>query len=280
MPGPPLIVKIGGSTLGSHDTSLRDLVTLQQEGAAVVVVHGGGNVISQWMQRQGIPPRFVRGLRVTDSASLEIVVAVLTGLINKELVAGIHALGGKAIGISGIDGGLLEAYIADPELGFVGEVQKVNDGALRAILDSGYIPMVAPLAMHCLDGSEHSGGPLNMNGDTVAGELAYALGAQRLIFLTDVDGIMDGNGRVIPRLDRRTARLLSTSGVVQGGMIPKLAACLKALEVKTSSDAPVGQASANQAPVAHVVDGRRPDALLDCVRGIATGTTIVGDFVR
>ena len=119
-----------------------------------------------------------------------------------------------------------------------------------------------------------------MNGDTVAGELAYALGAQRLIFLTDVDGIMDGNGRVIPRLDRRTARLLSTSGVVQGGMIPKLAACLKALEVKTSSDAPVGQASANQAPVAHVVDGRRPDALLDCVRGIATGTTIVGDFVR
>jgi acetylglutamate kinase len=275
MPGLPLVVKIGGSTLGSHDTSLRDLVTLQQEGAAVVVVHGGGNVISQWMQRQGIPPRFVRGLRVTDSASLEIVVAVLTGLINKELVAGIQALGGRAIGISGIDGGLLEANIADPELGFVGEVQKVNDEALQAIMESGYIPMVAPLAMHCNDGSEHSGGPLNMNGDTVAGELAFALGAQRLIFLTDVEGIMDGNGRVIPRLDRRTARLLSTSGVVQGGMIPKLAACLKALEVKTSPDSTVGQA-----PVAHVVDGRRPDALLECVRGIVTGTTIIGDFAR
>ena len=99
----PIVVKIGGSTLGSHDTSLRDLVTLQREGAEVVVVHGGGNVISQWMQRRGIPPRFVGGLRVTDAASLDIVVAVLTGLINKELVSQIQQLGGNAIGLSGID---------------------------------------------------------------------------------------------------------------------------------------------------------------------------------
>ena len=275
MPGPPVVVKIGGSTLGSHDTSLRDLVTLQQEGTAVVVVHGGGNVISQWMQRQGIPPRFIRGLRVTDAASLEIVVAVLTGLINKELVSGLHALGGRAIGISGIDGGLLEARIADPELGFVGEIQQVNGGVLKAILDSGYIPMVAPLAMHCHDGSEHAGGALNINGDTVAGELAFALGAQRLIFLTDVEGIMDGNGRVIRRLDRRTANLLSNSGVIRGGMIPKLDACLRAVEVQPSPES-----LNSQPPVAHVVDGRRPEALLDCVRGIAVGTSIIGDFVR
>ncbi|PKB64270.1 MAG: acetylglutamate kinase [SAR202 cluster bacterium Io17-Chloro-G2] len=275
MPGLPVVVKIGGSTLGSHDTSLRDLVTLQQEGTAAVVVHGGGNVISEWMQRQGIPPRFVRGLRVTDAASLEIVVAVLTGLINKELVSGLHALGGKAIGISGIDGGLLEARIADPELGFVGEIQQVNGGALQVILDSGYIPIVAPLAMHCHDGSDHAGRALNMNGDTVAGELAHALGAERLIFLTDVEGIMDGNGRVIPRLDRRTASLLSTSGVIRGGMIPKLDACMRALEVQHSPQGPAGQA-----PVAYVVDGRRPEALLDCVRGIATGTSIIGDFAR
>ena len=280
--GPPLIVKIGGSTLGSHDTTLRDLVTLQQEGTAVVVVHGGGNVISQWMQRQGIPPRFVRGLRVTDAASLEIVVAVLTGLINKQLVSGLHALGGKAIGISGLDGGMLEARIADPELGFVGEVQRVNR-ALEAILDGGYIPMVAPLAMHCHDGSEHSGGALNVNGDTVAGELAHALGAQRLIFLTDVDGIMDGNGRVIRRLDRHTANLLSSSGVVQGGMIPKLAACLRALEAEAEPAAaqlPIAGISAANGPIAHVIDGRRPEALLDCVRGISTGTSIIGGFSR
>ncbi len=261
MPGPPIVVKIGGSTLGSHDTSLKDLVTLQEEGVEVVVVHGGGNVISQWMQRQGIPPRFVQGLRVTDAPSLEIVVAVLTGLINKELVSTLHKLGGRAIGISGIDGGLLEARIANPELGFVGEIAQVNSDPIRAILDSGYIPMVAPLAVHCHDGSEHSGSPLNINGDTVAGELEHALDAERLVFLTDVEGVMDGSNRVIRRLDRRRANLLSQSGVVRGGMIPKLAACLRALE---------------RTRIANIVDGRRPDALLDCIQGRATGTTIVG----
>jgi acetylglutamate kinase len=259
---PPIVVKIGGSTLGSHDTSLQDLVALQREGASVVVVHGGGNVISQWMQRQGILPRFVNGLRVTDGPSLEIVVAVLTGLINKELVSTLHNLGGRAIGISGIDGGLLEARIADPELGFVGEVDRVNSEPLDIILASGYIPMIAPLAIHRQDGSAHAGEPLNINGDTVAGELAYALGAERLIFLTDVEGVMDGSGRVISRLDGRRANLLFQSGVVRGGMIPKLEACLKALQ---------------RSPVADIVDGRRPGALLDCVKGRGTGTTIVGD---
>ena len=261
MPGSPIVVKIGGSTLGSHDTSMKDLVALQNEGAEVVVVHGGGNVISQWMRRQGILPRFVKGLRVTDAPSLEIVVAVLTGLVNKELVSLLHKLGGRAIGISGIDGGLLEARITNPELGYVGEIARVNGEPLRAILDSGYIPLVAPLATHCRDGSEHSGSPLNVNGDTVAGELAYALGAERLIFLTDVEGVLDGGNRVIRRLDWRRAKILFQSGVVRGGMIPKLAACLRALE---------------RSPVAHIVDGRRPEALLHCVEGRATGTTITG----
>ena len=112
-----------------------------------MVVHGGGNVISDWMKRQGIPPRFVRGLRVTDAASLEIVVAVLTGLINKELVAALQALGGRTMGVSGVDGGMLEARIADPELGYVGEIERVNRGPVQAILDGGYIPMVAPLGL-------------------------------------------------------------------------------------------------------------------------------------
>ena len=259
---PPLVVKIGGSTLGSHDTSLKDLVTLQQQGVDVVVVHGGGPVISQWMQRQGIPPRFVNGLRVTDAESLDIVVAVLTGLINKELVSALHGLGGRALGISGIDAGLLEARVANPELGYVGEITRVNPEPLRAILDSGYIPMLAPLAMQTQDGSTHAGGPLNINGDTVAGELARALGAQRLIFLTDVPGIMDANGRVLARLDRRRASLLLHSDVVRGGMIPKLEACLRALE---------------NSPVADIVDGREPGALLNCVQGRSGGTRITGD---
>ena len=262
-PGHPIVVKIGGSTLGSHDTSLKDLVRLQQEGREVVVVHGGGNVISQWMQRQGLAPRFVGGLRVTDAPSLEIVVAVLTGLINKELVSLMHEFGGRSVGLSGIDGCMVEAKIGDPELGFVGEVTTVNVELIRSVLDSGYIPVIAPLGVHVRDGSENAGSPLNINGDTVAGELAHALEAQRLIFLTDVGGIMDGGGRVIPRLDRRRADILSNSGVIQGGMIPKLSACLRALE---------------RSPVANIIDGRQPDALLECVRGNSTGTTIVEDF--
>ena len=264
---PPIVVKIGGSTLGSHDTSLKDLVALQQQGREVVVVHGGGPVISQWMQRQGIPPRFVNGLRVTDAASLDIVVAVLTGLVNKELVSALHGLGGRALGISGLDAGLLEARIANPDLGYVGEITKVNPEPLRVILDSGYIPMLAPLAMQVQDGTEHAGCPLNINGDTVAGELAYALGAERLVFLTDVPGVMDGNGRVMARLDRRRAGLLLHSDVVRGGMIPKLEACLRALE---------------NSPVADIVDGREPGALLACIQDSSGqsrsgGTRITGD---
>ena len=263
MSSPPIVVKIGGSTLGSHDTSLKDLVTLQQQGLNVVVVHGGGNIISDWMQRQGIPPRFVNGLRVTDAPSLDIVVAVLTGLINKDLVCLLQQLGGKTIGISGIDGEILEARIANPELGFVGEITKVNPRPLQAIADSGFIPMLAPLAMHQPDGSHHAGKPLNVNGDTVAGEVARAMRAEKVIFLTDVPGIMDGNGRVIPTLDRLRANILRQSGVIRGGMIPKLDACLIALD---------------QVPAAEIVDGTQPEALLNCVQGKATGTRIVSRF--
>ena len=261
--GHPIAVKIGGSTLGSHDTSLRDLVALQEEGQQVVVVHGGGNVISQWMQRQGLAPQFVGGLRVTDAPSLEIVVAVLGGLINKELVSLMYEFGGRSVGLSGIDGCMVEAEIGNPELGFVGEVTNVNVDLIRVALDSGFIPMIAPLGVHVRDGSENAGSPLNINGDTVAGELARALEAQQLVFLTDVAGVMDGGGRVIRRLDRRRANILFNSGVIQGGMIPKLSACLRALE---------------QSPVANIIDGRQPNALLECIRGNSTGTTIVGDF--
>ena len=252
-------MKIGGSTLGSHDTTLLDLVSLQREGTDVVVVHGGGNVISRWMQRQGIPPQFVGGLRVTDAGSLEIVVAVLGGLINKELVSLLEQLGGRCVGLSGIDNRMLTCAIANPELGYVGEIQSVNSAPIRTLLDSGYIPMIAPLGVHQFDGSENAGKPLNINGDTVAGELACELKAERLVFLTDVAGVMDGGGRVIPRLDRRRANTLLNSGVAGGGMIPKLQACLRGLD---------GGA------VADIIDGRHPNALLDCLQGRATGTTI------
>jgi len=257
----PVVVKIGGSTLGSHDTTLEDLVALQKDGVKVVVVHGGGSIISQWMERQGTVPRFVRGLRVTDAQSLEIATAVLTGLVNKQLVASLITLGGQAIGLSGVDGGLLEAEVADQELGYVGSVTRVKPDIVMLALESGYIPLVAPVGLHPADGSALSGSMLNINGDTVAGELARAVSSERLIFLTDVEGIMDGSGRVIPRLNVRTARGLLGSGVVRGGMIPKLEASLRALEVVA---------------VTNIVDGRRPGVLMECIRGTVTGTQIIG----
>ena len=253
----PIVVKIGGSTLGRSDTSLRDLVTLQRQGCVPVVVHGGGQAISQWMQRQGLPPRFVRGLRVTDGPSLEIVVAVLTGLINKQLVAAITALGGKTVGISGVDGAILQARINDPELGFVGDVVHVNPEPVIELVKMGYIPVVAPVGVHLPEQAQDGCSLLNINGDTAAGYLAWALGAEKLVFLTDVEGVLDSSGRLILRLTSREARGLMTSGAAKGGMIPKLEACIKALE---------------QVAEARIIDGRSPQALLLAIDGKGGGT--------
>ena len=211
---PPIVVKIGGSTLGGNDTSLQDLVALHASGKPVVIVHGGGSVISEWMQRQNLAPNFVNGLRVTDGPSLEIVVAVLGGLVNKELTAQMQRLGAPTIGISGMDGNLLQAHVANPELGYVGEVTAVDPEPVRAIVSAGFIPMVSPIAVDVSRGSEHAGQPLNVNGDTAAGALAHALRAERIIFLTDVAGVMDNGGRVIPRLDARGCG--ATAGVGRG----------------------------------------------------------------
>lgn len=253
----PIVVKVGGSTLGKSDTSLRDLVTLQRQGCVPVVVHGGGQVITQWMQRQGLLPRFVRGLRVTDGPSLEIVVAVLTGLINKQLVAAITALGGKVVGLSGADGAILQARFADPELGFVGDVVHVNPDPLVELMKAGYIPLLAPVGIHLPDRSQGEYTLLNINGDTAAGHLAWALDAEKLVFLTDVEGVLDSSGRLVLRLGAREARSLINSGTAKEGMIPKLEACIKALE---------------RVAEARIVDGRSPQALLHAISGNGGGT--------
>ena len=170
----PIVVKIGGSTLGGNDTSLQDLVALHGVGRPIVIVHGGGNVISDWMQRQNLAPNFVNGLRVPDAPSLEIVVAVLGGLVNKELTGLMQQLGGPTIGISGMDGCLLQARVANPDLGYVGEIVAVEPAAVNAILSAGFIPMISPIAVDVTPGSDHGGQPLNVNGDTAAGALANA----------------------------------------------------------------------------------------------------------
>jgi acetylglutamate kinase len=254
-----IVVKLGGSTLGSHDTTLEDLVTLQQRGRRLVVIHGGGNVVSEWLRRLDIPFTFVRGTRVTDAKTLEVVVAILAGLVNKELVASIESLGGRAVGLTGIDGALFEAEIKNAEMGYVGEVAKVNTTLLQALLEAGFIPVIAPLGLQSPPRTQENKFMLNLNGDTVAGEIAAALAAEKLIFLTDVAGIRDSSGQLVRRLSPEEAKALVTTGVASGGMIPKVEACLRALTA---------------VPVTRIIDGRLPHALLREIEGQGDGTTV------
>ena len=250
----PIVVKIGGSTFGSNDTTLEDLVALQKEGKTLVVVHGGGNLITGWLSKQGVAARIEDGLRVTDEATIEVVAAVLCGLVNKDLVAGIQSLGGRAIGLSGVDGGLIEAEVRDERLGYVGEVVRINPQPVEMLLNEGFLPVIAPLGLGA-DGQK-----LNVNADTAAGELAAGLGAARLILLTDVAGVMDRSHKVYARMAASDVAALVSSGVVVGGMIPKVKACLCALV---------------SVATAHIVDGREPHALVQAVAGKASGTTIM-----
>lgn len=250
------VVKIGGSTLGGHDTSLRDIAEARREGRQIVVVHGGGATITEWMQRTGAGARFVRGLRVTDDVTLDVVVAVLGGLVNKRLVAELGALGAPAIGLSGADNMILQARRYDEELGFVGKVQRVNPYPIEELLRLGYLPVVAPIGIED-DGTNPQ--LLNINADTSAGELAAALHAERLVFLTDVDGVLDADRVLVPRLTAPRAEELIASGVAAGGMIPKLQAAVRA---------------AGGGCETHIVNGTKPRALAHVLSGSADGTTI------
>lgn len=254
-----IVVKIGGSTLGQHDTTIDDIVELQRRGKSLVIVHGGGKLINEWLEKHGISSQFVRGERITDKAALEVVTAVLAGLVNKEIVAAINSLGGEAIGISGVDGALIQGRIKDIELGYVGAVVKVNTAPLKLLLQSGYIPVVAPVALRLLDKPGETTLMLNVNADIVAGEIAAAVGAEKLIFLTDVEGICDRSGKLLPELSTSEAEALIVSGVASGGMIPKIKAGIRALP-RTST--------------ARIIDGRQPNALLKEIEGHGGGTTI------
>jgi acetylglutamate kinase len=253
-----IVIKIGGATLGSHDTTIEDIVHLQKQGKRMVVVHGGGKLITEWLAKQGVPTEFVKGERVTDKASLEVVVSVLAGLVNKEIVAQINSLGGKAVGISGVDGSLIQGKVKDTKLGYVGEVTKIDLALIELLLKSGYVPLVAPIGF-LSSSTEESVRLLNINADTAAGEIAAAIGAERLIFLTDVVGICDQSGKLLPKLSPGEAEALVASGVASGGMIPKIKACLRALS---------GRATAC------IIDGRQPHALLNEIEKGNIGTAI------
>jgi acetylglutamate kinase len=248
----PLVVKIGGSTLGTTDTTYRDIARMAIAGDVPVVVHGGGAEASRWLDAMGIPSRFEQGLRVTDERVLPVVVAVFAGLVNKRIVTAINAAGASAVGLSGADGRLLECRLAGPSFGFVGEPATVRPGVLHALLSAGMVPVISSVGF--VPGP-HADQLVNVNADTVAGNIAAALGARGLVFLTDVEGVAGPDG-LVRELDAAAARRWIKDGTILGGMIPKVEACLHAVELGVP---------------ARIVDGRSDGALVGAEQ---TGTLV------
>lgn len=255
--GQTIVVKYGGHAMesGVSEHFAQDIVLMKQTGIDPVVVHGGGPQIGSMLKRLSIPSTFIDGLRVTDAAAIEVVEMVLTGAINKQIVSGINAAGGRAVGISGKDGNLvvarkLERLKLDPmtlerkpvDLGFVGEPEDVNPEVLRTIINSDLIPVIAPI------GVGRKGETFNINADTVAGAVAGAMKAARLLLLTDVEGVLDRDGKLIPRLTVSEARALIADGTISGGMIPKIDTAIDAVEKGVRA--------------AVILDGRIPHVLL------------------
>jgi acetylglutamate kinase len=255
----PIVIKIGGATFGKRDPILEDIVTLQKKGKSLVVIHGGGNMVTEWLKKQGIETKFVRGERITDKPALDIVAAVLGGLANKQIVATINNLGGRAVGISGVDGAMVQSRIANPELGYVAQTVKVDASVIDALLKAGFIPVISPITAYTIDRPADAPLMLNINGDPLAGEIAAAIGAEKLIFLTDVTGVLDKDGKLLSIITVNQAKELIDSGTASGGMIPKLNACLIAAANKTTTC---------------IVDGRQPHALLNAIDSDRAGTII------
>ena len=244
--GATVVVKFGGNAMGDAEAMAefaRDIVLMKQVGVNPVVVHGGGPMINEMLDKLGITSDFVRGKRVTDAATVEVVEMVLTGLVNKRIVQAIMDEGGRAVGLSGKDDDLMVAEADDPELGFVGRPVEMNVQVLRDLNAAGIIPVVAPVAT----GMEENQ-TFNVNGDTAAGAIAGALKADRLLLLTDVAGVKDASGEVVTQLTPQQVKDLTDQGVIAGGMIPKTETALAAI------------AAGVRAVV--ILDGRLPNASL------------------
>jgi acetylglutamate kinase len=240
--GQIVVIKVGGNALEqARDETLLDIVLLRYVGMQPVLIHGGGPEITAMSERLGLKAEFKNGLRITDDKTMEVVKMVLTGKVNPDIVAAINRLGGQAVGMSGEDGPCIIAEPLGPDMGFVGRVTQVNREPITALLGRGYIPVIASI------GLGYDGHAYNINADTVAAEIALALGAAKMILLTDVAGVLGVDGQVVAVLSTEDARNRIDAGEVTGGMIPKLESCLRALE---------------GVPLAHIVDGRTPHSLL------------------
>ncbi len=246
--GKTVVIKYGGNAMIADDLQeafAEDLVLLKYVGIHPVVVHGGGPQINSMLEELSIESRFVGGMRVTDDATMRVVEMVLAGEINAQIVTNIQKAGGRAAGFSGKDGGLLRAKKLAHEagdLGHVGEILSVDPGLIRAMESDDFIPVIAPV------GSGEDGQSFNINADTAAGRIAEALGAEKFLLLTDVEGILDRDKKLINSLDARQAAALIADGTIEGGMLPKIDCCLQALRGGVSQ--------------VHVIDGRIKHALL------------------
>ncbi|MBF2078892.1 MAG: acetylglutamate kinase [Synechococcales cyanobacterium T60_A2020_003] len=247
--GRTVVIKYGGAAMKDghlKETVMRDIVFLSCVGLRPIVVHGGGPEINSWLTKLNIEPQFKNGLRVTDAATMDVVEMVLVGRVNKEIVSLINKAGGAAVGLCGKDGGMIRARPqGDEGIGFVGEVSAMNPRLIEALVKDGYIPVISSVA------ADDNGQAYNINADTVAGEIAAALGAEKMILLTDTSGILENYkdpSTLIAKLDIQQARKLIDSGIVGGGMIPKVNCCVRSL--------------AQGVKAAHIIDGRIPHALL------------------
>ena len=253
-----VVVKYGGHAMGNAELTAqfaRDIVLIKQSGVNPIVVHGGGPQIGAMLERLNIPSEFKHGLRVTDDATIDVVEMVLSGSINKSIVAAINAQGGRAVGLSGKDGGLMIARQMKKKLlnqdsnileavdwGYVGEPTQVNPHVLDVIIKSDLIPVVAPIGM------SREGQTLNINADTFAGEIAAKMRAKRLLLLTDVDGVLDKSDKLIENLTIDQARGLIDDGTIAGGMIPKIESCMAVVQ--------------NGVEGVVIINGRTPHAVL------------------
>ncbi len=244
--GAVVVIKFGGNAMGDADAMAefaRDVVLMKQVGMHPVIIHGGGPMINDMLERLGITSSFVRGKRVTDQATVEVVEMVLTGLVNKRIVQAIMDQGGRAVGLSGKDDDLMVAEADDPELGFVGQPKHMNVQVLHDLNNAGIIPVVAPVAT-----GENDGETYNVNGDTAAGAIAGALRADRLLLLTDVPGVKGPDGTVLTQLSLEQVREFIADGTIAGGMIPKTETALAAIEAGVRAVV--------------ILDGRLPNASL------------------
>lgn len=258
--GAIVVVKFGGHAMGDDaamDEFARDIVLMQMVGVNPVIVHGGGPMINEKLDALGIKSEFVNGKRVTDAATVEVVEMVLSGLVGKRIVQAINRQGGNAVGLSGKDANLMVCKQTNPDLGFVGTPDKMDASILRDLFEKGTIPVIAPI------GAGHNGETFNVNGDTAAGAIAAALKADRLLLLTDVEGVKNKSGDVLTELTSQSIRDMIADGTIAGGMIPKTETALLAIDGGVRGVV--------------ILDGRAPNAcLLELYTSHGAGTLIRG----